>query len=349
MTTARPVRTALVPWAAEYDLLGGRVEFRPYVLALPERGVSLPSVRIDELGLRFSLDACGEPWAVANGPRTDGHPIGVLVGNSVAFGVGTTSDGAHLASRLAAHSGRAWASMTARTFTAWQELILFQTHRHLLGPIDEIVVFSGLNDLYLYFLPTMDDPVFGVCFYLERLRRALTPSLALSDQPTRVLIKELLLRLRHRRPQTSVTLPDIDASVRARRPQRAEILERLDRVLGYWAMISRQEGVALRFVLQPLLPWLDRPMEPQEVALLDEADAQADRWNTLMRAVLDLEMRNWYVDGLAQICRRHGLAFTDFNATLAAAARPGEWLFVDRVHLTDLGHDRCAALLAANG
>ena len=40
-----------------------------------------------------------------------------------------------------------------------------------------------------------------------------------------------------------------------------------------------------------------------------------------------------------------GVGFADLTPLVAAALRPTDWMFVDRIHFTDFGYDLAAQLL----
>ena len=72
--------------------------------------------------------------------------------------------------------GRPWLNFGGRSFNSTQELLLFVLHRHLLPPVEEIVLLSGFNDLGLSRLPASLRGEHGAFFncgdYLTRMRRA---------------------------------------------------------------------------------------------------------------------------------------------------------------------------------
>ncbi len=51
-------------------------------------------------------------------------------------------------------------------------------------------------------------------------------------------------------------------------------------------------------------------------------------------------------DRLRRGCKQIKVPFLDFNSVLANAVDPRDWLFVDRIHFNDEGHDLVARLLA---
>lgn len=53
-----------------------------------------------------------------------------------------------------------------------------------------------------------------------------------------------------------------------------------------------------------------------------------------------------YAAALAAGCAKADVPFLDMNGVLADAVEPDDWLFVDRIHLTDHGYDTVAWLLA---
>ena len=122
----------LAPQMADYDLLSKKVDWRPYIMFFHQTNFSSPSVTTDRFGFRPAVDASGLAVALDDAPD---RTVNLLLGNSVAFGVGATSDATSLASRLSAHSGERWLNFCGRSFGATQELLLYQCYRHRLGQV----------------------------------------------------------------------------------------------------------------------------------------------------------------------------------------------------------------------
>ncbi len=350
----------LVPQMVDYGRLNERFEWRPYLMYFQQPNFSSASVTTDRLGFRPTIDGAGRRVTIDD---VQARSVNLLVGNSVAFGVGASSDAASLASRIAAHTGECWMNFCGRGFGAMQELILFESHRHKLGRLQRVVLFTGLNDFYLYYAPKMFDEIFGIFFFSEAFygamnrrpqqlsaRRALLAALLRPFFGERIdyatvsfaQLPRLLINQRGRN-EPPPTEPDYEVVVAERRGGRDRIIEHLGRTLELWSVLARGLGFELTYALQPMLPWLEKTLSAEENALLAAQDAEGGRWHRILRAALDREHYDWYVAALSRLCARQGIPFVDIGAGMR---EPGRWLFVDRVHMNDAGQDVSAQLVA---
>jgi lysophospholipase L1-like esterase len=117
------------------------------------------------------------------------------------------------------------------------------------------------------------------------------------------------------------------------------------RHLDTWRLFADALNARLTYVLQPLATWVrDRPA-PQERALFEELDGISDFSGTYGDiAVMDSGRR--YAESLRRGCAEIGVRFLDLSPLLAETVGAQDWLFVDRIHFTDHGHDVVAGVLA---
>ena len=336
------VTTRLAPQMADYDRLSARVEWHPYLMFFQQPNFLSPSVTTDRFGFRPTIESSGQRVTLDD---VKGRTVNLIVGNSVAFGVGASTDDKCLVSRLANHTGECWLNFSGRAFGAMQELILFQSYRHKLGGLRRVVLFTGLNDLYLYYAPKVFDETFGIFFFSDAFYRAMNQG---SEEPksSRAPLSRLSRLLLRRGPRVSAPLPDPDYEtlIDERRGQRGRIIEHLARTLEIWGALARGLGFRLTYVLQPILPWVGKVLSTEEQELLAAQDSVAGRWHRILRAALDQDHHDWYATSLSKLCTGNGIAFVDLGSRMSGQK---QWLFIDRVHINDAGQDLAARLLAA--
>jgi hypothetical protein len=343
----------LAPQMAAYDVLSSTVDWRPYLMFFQQPNFVSSTVTTDRFGFRPTLDTGN---ALITLDEAANRTVNLLMGNSVAFGVGATSDHTALASRLVAHSGETWLNFCGRAFGSMQELLLFQAYRHKLGRVRRVVLCTGLNDLYLSYAPKLFDEIFGIFFFSEAFhrgmneaqkslsgKRALLASLlrpfygADIDYGT-VTLRELPRKLLSRRSPRDAE-PDYQTLVSMRRGERERVIEQVSRTLKLWFALARSFEFEVIYALQPMLPWTRKIWSSEERDLVAEQDAAGGRWHRILRAVLDEEHHQWYATQLNAACSAVGIRFMDMNPALC---RNDRWLFMDRVHMNDAGQDLLA-------
>ncbi len=131
-------------------------------------------------------------------------------------------------------------------------------------------------------------------------------------------------------PQPSPPEPtgDVVAGAAARQLRDLRLLRRL----------VPAEALVL-FALQPLVLYTGKKLSAEEEELFAALDVlQPRRWPQLKR-LLETHWRD-YAAALERGCAEAGVPFVD----LSRGPYEG-WCFVDRVHMTDRGHDAAAAML----
>ncbi|MFJ7334353.1 Inducer of phenazine A [Streptomyces sp. NPDC101116] len=238
--------------------------------------------------------------------RPDG-PVRVLAGSSAVFGVGATGDAATISARL-------WNAHAPRL--PWLN-VAGQSH----NSAQELMLFT----LFLHELPPVEDIVLvsGV------------NNLVLSRLPEEK-------QGRHGAFFDCGPAPDVVPPPERRVAHAAELTLRH---LGAWKTLADGLGARLTFVLQPLAPWVREEPLPREKLLFEELD-EVSNFRRFHNDISTMAVGRAYADRLAAGCAGLHVPFLDMNVALADVAGPEDWLFIDRVHCTDLGYDLVARQLA---
>lgn len=323
-------RNAIVPQMRDYDSLGERQRWVPHLMYFHPPQASYPSVTTDARGLRTVVGADPD------------RPTALLVGGSTAFGIGATSDAATIASRLSATTRWSWRNYGGRALNSTQEAVL----THLMGTDDvagPIVLFSGMNTLVRACMPGAFDPTYGAFFQQSHFERQMRAAAVGTRSLARMLARGLAARV-------GIGRGPWDADGAAPRDPAAHasanydpMLHVLRRDLEYFAMLASARGTTCTYVLQPFAPWIAKSLTSQERELFALLDAEQADFTPVAGEVA--RRGDAYRRDVARICADAGVAFVDANAGPAFAGP--EWLFVDRLHLTDAGQDAAARLIAS--
>jgi hypothetical protein len=214
-------------------------------------------------------------------------------------------------------------------------------NRHRLGEIRDIVIVSGLNAVILARLPEWQQGEHGAFFFcgeyfemIEELKKR-----------SRKKAKPFGLREEaSRRPASVATLSDVRRDIRTVIGAAAEMTVRQ---LEIWQRMAGP-GTRVSYVLQPMARWMNRSPSPQEKVLFDENDriAELGPWDVAYADIATTEFAEDLASALRAGCERQGVRFVDLNPAVARSTSQQDWLFVDRVHYTDVGHDIVARLMA---
>lgn len=323
-------RNRIVPQMAEYDQVGDQCV--PYLMRFDRPFRTFPSVTTGSWGLRNTVLADGKILNVES-IEEQATAENIVLGSSAVFGVGATHDRFTIPSWLSRLTGRPWLNFGGRALNSTQELILLLLH--FPHRLDNLIVVSGVNNLTLAYLSESPSSVYNSFFYQSVYERAM------ANPPgehigVRRAAAQLVTELRHR------LLP---VEGRLARSSVEEVYNGImtcfRRDLRALAAMANGLGAAIHFALQPMASWIERNASVQEQQLFTILDSMSMDWKVLARHIG--EARNRYFADIAAACREFHVPFCNLN--LAPEFASSEWLFVDRVHLTDLGHERAAQAL----
>jgi hypothetical protein len=284
------------------------------------------TVNTDEIGFRYS-DARGERCSVASIKHH--KAVRLLAGSSTVFGIGASADRHTLASRMTENDDRPqpWLNFGGRSFNSTQELMLFVLHRHRLPKVEEIILFSGFNNLGLARLPAhlrMEHGGFFMCReYFDAMAKKKPSSFT--------------TWFRGRSSAPAEPVPTIDEQI----DYAAELTVRH---LDSWRALAGDMGAKLTYVLQPLASWVRAKGSREEEALFAELDG-AGQFSETYGDILARSSYRAFASRLRDGAAKLGVSFLDMAEIMAAAIRPDQWVFVDRIHFTDAGHDFVSKLL----
>jgi hypothetical protein len=309
----------------DYDELGMRQEWVPHLMYFHPRNVALKSVTTDEFGFRNTTGA------------KPGAPTALLVGGSSVFGIGATSDAMTIPSLLNTATKYNWLNFGGRAFNSTQEAILvhLSNTKKIEGPI---VVMSGVNNLTRSLMSGSFSKMFGAFFH-QGLFESQMRSAAVGN---RALARKLIAGLRERfgfgKKQHS---QDASNPSHSKTASYDAMLTVFERDCEYFQMLAQYNSTSASFVMQPFAPWIQKSLTTQETELFKLLDQEAEGFSRVLSELA--ERKQQYTQDLQAICARTGMKFVDLNT--ASELQKPEWLFVDRVHLTDAGYSVVAKLL----
>ncbi|MFD7134570.1 SGNH/GDSL hydrolase family protein [Streptomyces sp. NPDC059894] len=335
MTSQRAELTPqMLQYAEKFDDRG-EIRWLPYLMYFHASDHRSEVVNTDRLGFRLSE---GQGQRASAGGRVPEGPVRLIAGSSTVFGIGASSDGDTLASRLWDRHAPAlpWLNFGGRSFNSAQELLLFTLYRHLVPQIEEIVLFTGFNNLGLARLPRWMQGDSGAFFngheYFEQVQELQARQRRATGQ------SRWSARRAPQRSEAELSVPDLSGQLDL-------AVELTLRHLDNWRLIAQGLGARLTFVLQPLAPWVRERPAHQERLLFDELDGIAN-FSQAYGDICTIEAGRRYADQLRGGCEKLNVPFLDLNPVLGSAIKDEDWVFVDRIHFTDEGHDIVAGLLA---
>ena len=317
-------RNVIVPQMIDYDELGTRQEWVPHLMYFHPRNVVLKSVSTDDRGFRNTTGGQNK------------KSTALLIGGSTVFGIGATSDGATITSRLNGLTEHNWLNFGGRAFNSTQEAML--VHLSNTTKVDgPIIVMSGINNLTRLLLPGSFSSMYGAFFQQSFFEKQMATAAVGNRELLRMLVDGLLKKFGIGRgvaplsPSETTTKSDAYSAM----------LKVFERDCEYLQMFAKHHGTTASFALQPFAPWMSKALTTQETQLFALLDKEGEGFSLVLKELTDYKKK--YSQDLRTICSRVGMKYLDLNE--APALQQPEWLFVDRAHLTDEGYDMVAKIL----
>jgi hypothetical protein len=313
---------------SDYDSVGD--QWVPYLMRFDTPLRKFSSVSTDEWGFRNSVSQDGNIVKISNLENTK---TGIIVGSSTVFGVGSSADRFTIPSSLNRVSETTWLNFGGRAFNSTQELILFLLH--LPNRIDQLVLFSGVNNITLAFLSPSTSPIYNSFFYQSVFERAM------QNPPddyigVRRSFGRLMNEVKHRFKLDSRKSAKLDI-----KDSYQNVLHCFKRDLRAFKILADGLGIQLHFALQPLATWIEKQLSSEEKEIFSILDSMSMDWQVLSQQIKSV--RDDYFFDVERICDE--LLIDYCNVNLAPDFLTDEWLFVDRVHLTDRGCEVAAKIL----
>ncbi len=263
----------------------------------------------------LNTDECGFRVCIANGHHIslgEFHDVknikkGIVIGNSSIFGVGTSSDHGTVSNRLNATdtNGILWYNLGLRASNMTQERIASELYAP--KEIEYFAWISGGNDMVAMHLGLggnrYSPPFIGEPAYLKTMNGVSE----ISQELGRDIEKKYHL-----------------------------LLGAVEREIELVSLYRRSLGARVLFCMQPMLSWVDKVLSVEETQLVGYFDSVQ---NNIHRVHAQNIMRPWYdryTKAIENICRRCAVDYLDFNTH--PGFRGPDWMFIDRIHVTDRAH-----------
>ena len=284
-------------------------------------------LRTDPWGLRRTIGRDGREL-IADGIGRD-EPVDILLGGSFCFGVGASGDETTLASALAQRTGRATLNLGGYSLTLAQNFIQFMFFCGRYANIRNVVI-AGFNEIFHFYACDAIFRRYGMFLFNTRFLEAMNG--ALTEQRRHALFgaeQRPFLPLTHR-PENE-------------QRERALLNSTIEETLGTLARHSSAIGARLVVMTQPTALLQQRKTAPEEDELFAHYDAASGIAAQYHRAVRS--HAEWHRADMTALAETLGFDYVEIN-DLIGSSQDGAWLFVDRVHMTDLGYATIADILA---
>jgi len=304
----------------------------------------------DSFGLRFNSVNTGDFKNQSIFDQETKKEKSIMVGSSSTFGVGASSDEKTIPSILSNNSEYIFYNLGARAFNGMQEIILTELMINKLDSIKKIVLYSGMNDIYMFYNKNFLHEYPGP-FYFNKEFLDITENSSLSF--SRKILKFLFpnLNIDYKNISVKDTLNTVLLNKKDGRNEKLKssypnltLEEVVSRNIKLWKIFSKSTNTDISFFLPPFLPWCksktNYTVEEKDIDnFLTSNQGKNGTFNYY--SYLD-NIKNDYskiIRLFEENCKKNNIPFYDCNILFQQKENNDKWLFVDKVHLTDYGND----------
>lgn len=318
------VRYSIASQMKEYDAI--KSNWIPFIMFMQKPNYRSKVLNTDQFGFRFNylnkkIDNIFE-YSSSNK---------MVIGNSGVFGVGATSDEFTLPSFLSKKTDNNYLNFGGRAFSGFQEILLFNKYVNKIKSLKEILIVSGINDLFI--INQSDN--FNYDESLMYNKNFFTYVMNKPQKKTFSKIADFF--------SNKENVHELNKS----KKNKIEILKNnLDRNIFFWGMIKKALDIKIKFILQPCATWCKKNLSNQEEKIFNELDKN-HRDNNIQKffSSQDHEMIS---DIYRENCKKHNIDYINLNEYFNEYDDKKNWLFVDRVHLTNEGYEKTAEIILRN-
>ena len=157
-------RYKYVPQMKFYDQI--TCDYKPFVMFFNISNFKSKVVNTDNLGFRLNYynDEITKISNFYNKPR-----VTIVIGGSLVFGFGSSSDQHTISSILSKKTNNIFINFGATAFNSKQEILLFLNFFQRFNDIENVIIISGANDLYINLIN--DDDEWGNFFFKQKYKK----------------------------------------------------------------------------------------------------------------------------------------------------------------------------------
>mgnify|MGYP003388325548 CR=1 FL=1 len=326
-------------------------EWKPYIMFSNPSNVRTEVLNTDNLGLRFNSSNNKNTLNSIFEQEHNKKESGLIIGASTAYGMGASSDEMTISSVLSRNSDIFFYNLGVTAFTGFQEVVLHQSLINHFEKIKHVVIFSGLNDMFMHNYIDVFDYELGPYYYSNQFKTGMDHMLL---NKKRIITKFFLSPFfKADTNWLSITKKQIFETIfknkylkknKIDNIRKEDLLKKyLLRNFIYWSNIQKIYKVKMIYVLQPFPKWFDKNLTIEEIEIFKELDLKDLRVHEAVKSLENLYLKS--VSYISECCKRFGINFVDSNKYLKENVKQNDWCFIDRSHLTDLGNKYIANLI----
>ena len=304
------------------------INIKPFVMFFNKENFISNTVNTDSLGFRHNFF---NDDLKLQSDFYDHEEVSLVIGGSCVFGFGSSNDSNTISSLLTKKTNHVYLNFGATAFNSKQELILFLNFFQKFRKIKNVIIVSGVNDLYLNLSSKQDE--WGDFFFKSKFDKI--HNYYKNRNNIKLRFRELLSKF------SNNTYKKIDI----RNINFDKIEQNFKNLFSLWFALSNNYNFNIYYFLQPLASWTKKKLSDSETAIFEILDNSNDDAHQILKKISLIENHNKYNAMFAKISKKIGINFIDLNDEFKSLKSLDNSLFVDRIHLTNEGYEEISKII----
>ena len=319
-------RYSVVPQMEYYDQI--TCDYKPFVMFFNRANFTSKIVNSDNLGFRLYHF---NNKLLKQSEFYNHDEISLVIGGSSVFGFGSTTDQNTISSKLTKKTNQVFLNYGATAFNSKQEIILFLNYFQKFKKIKNVIIISGVNDIYLNLINEHDE--WGDFFFKKKFNEI--QKFYENRRNYRFKIKRLIEKIFNKK-KNNIVHQNINFS---------NLDKNFKELFSLWSSLSKNYNFKIDFYLQPLASWIEKPLSIEERNLFKILDNSNDFSHLVLKEISKIDNYAKYSNILQKNSKENNINFVDLNTQFKKINNLDESLFVDRVHLNDLGYEEISKII----
>ena len=338
----------IIPQMKDYDQLG--INWLPYIMFTQSNNFRSESVNTDNFGFRFNNKLLMKKNVINE--ENMNVEKNIICGGSFAFGTGSTKDDKTISS-LMSDQGSLTLNLSGSAFVSFQDIITIISNINNLKSVKKIIIFTGINDLYLNknFGNIYPDAMFFSSFFSEAMDNKLLSkqkkffkSIVNFFNPN-FINSETIKKLHKGNILNFIFSKKFRENLSTKAQFTESFFEdKIKRNFKIYKMISKFLNVEIEIYLSPYIFW-SKDLSSEEKNLVELTKKFYSKEIKKIYSLLNNESYQYLVEILTKYSQINGFNFIDINKYFKDNFSSKNWLFVDSVYCTDLGYKEVSNMI----
>ena len=320
-------RYNIVPQMKNYDQIS--YEYKPFVMFFSCPNYKSKIVNTDEIGFRLNYHNKNFEKLSSFFNKEN---VTIVIGGSLVFGFGATSDINTISSILSNKTNKVYLNFGATAFNSKQEILLFLNFFQKFKKIDKVIIVSGANDLYLNLI---DEDEWGNFFFKKKYQDIFDRHKNRNNFYYK--FNYFLNKFKKQNNKTENYKINFE-----------KLHNDYNQNLKLWSKLSTSFDFKIHFFLQPLAIWTKKRLSEDEEKIFNVLDNSNDLAHLMLKETSKIENYIKFSKLLESLSREININFTDLNIKLNQSKNLDKSLFVDRIHMNDLGYNELSNIILDN-